>query len=225
MVGIGPGRNYGGGGGSTGYGTNTAYGAGVMSEKEENRSELLSTPLDRTISPPPKSPDRLVPGAGGVRSWGSPSISQQGATHSSQSVSDYDENRHEQPSPPLAGAGPGYLPAHQHDLDEHQGRIHELAENQTVPSRPERTVSGPSDGYQLPGMSPDGYWHDTQNAQELQGSDPQRGQRLNSGGSGGYRGVDPEVPLHQRMQNERVPIRPGHLTKERTSEYGPSQNF
>jgi hypothetical protein len=39
------------------------------------------------------------------------------------------------------------------------------------------------------------------------------------GPQGGYRGMDPEVPLHQRMDGGagRVPIRQGHL--------GPSHNF
>jgi hypothetical protein len=30
-------------------------------------------------------------------------------------------------------------------------------------------------------------------------------------GAAGYRGVDPEVPLHQRVDRDRVPIRPGHF--------------
>ena len=92
--------------------------------------------------------------------------------------------------------------------------------NRSPPAQHQRTLSGGSHpSYQSPTLGQDGYWHDTQNASELQGS-PSPPQMHQTTSREGYRGVDPEVPLHQRMQTERVPVRAGHLQKN-----SPPQNF
>ena len=245
------------------YPESSGMGGMMYRDKSDTRSELPSPPIGTTgqYSPPMRSPDRLIPAGGGVRSWNS--VSNSGVPASSQSVSDYSE-RGGQPPPDPSDAQPNmsYVPP--------GGAIHEMPGNQqnqqnqqiqrspqqqfshnrttsgdsqpselgegtlphghqsmssgSPPSQHQRTLSGGSQQYQSPSQGSDRYWQNTENAHGLRGT-PNYLQATTSRGEG-YRGVDPEVPLHQRMQTERVPFRPGHLQKPSPeSNLPPSHNF
>jgi hypothetical protein len=216
-------------------------GGAAYADKSDTRSELPSPPLGGGHpSPPMRSPDRLFPPGAGVQSWNS--VSNSNVPASSHSVSDYSERGGQPPPDPSDNIGHGnYVPPagiavgaihempenqqynriqqHQHQTSPQQNFAHsrtvsgesqpsELGEGSLPPTH-QRTMSGGSQNYQAPSMGSDGYWHDNHNASELPGS---RVHPTTSRGEG-YRGVDPEVPLHQRMQTERVPVRPGHLQK------------
>ena len=225
-------------------------GGAAYGDKSDTRSELPSPGIGGQHSPPMKSPDRLIPVGGGVRSWNSVSNSNN-APNSNQSVSDYDERGGQPPPDASDSHGQGtYIPP--------VGAAHEMAGNQNNPqsqfahsrtisgesqpselgegtlpaNHPQRTLSGRAQKYQHQrtfsgttqqgSVDADGYWQSSsQNPQELQGS-PTYASRSNEG----YRGVDPEVPLHQRMQTERVPVRQGHLQKPPPGgNLPPSHNF
>ena len=224
-----------------GYGAvGGAVGAGHMSERSAGRSELPSPPIGSS----PRSPDFLVPpGAAAV------SKSQ---THSSQSISDYSGN---EGRPPGSDHGEekekGYFaPAGsqtRHEMGDNErsrsppqayghqrtfsgGSISQPSDNGTTLAGHSRNVSKDSPPYQSPEQN-DGYWQNApRDPAELQGSGVQQApaQLSSSPPREGYRGMDPEVPLHQRMSNDRPPpFRVGHLQKQQQGGggYGPSQNF
>lgn len=212
-----------GGGAAAGMGAMAAVsGYRDTANRSDTRSELPSPPLP---SPPPRSPDRLLPGAAAIRSWGTTSPPpHQGSSH--MSVSDQSEysqgnnqhlpfgtNQYQQPPPPVNTAAAGYF-SNVNELPEDQRNIHEFPDDQ---------ISHPPSNqhYQPPATDADGYWsrqQSTQESYELPGQSPTPAPPAPGQGGGGapYRGVDPEVPLHQRTEG-RVPVRPGHLN--------PSHNF
>ncbi|KAK5032197.1 hypothetical protein LTS07_001920 [Exophiala sideris] len=158
------------------------------------RSGTQSDPSSR-LNPPPRSPDRLLPGAAATRSVGTASHSH----NASSDQSDYSQgdapngqtpSYHQQA--PMSTAAAGYfneLPADERD-------VHQLPDNQVQPqSLHQRSVSGVS------GMSTEGYYANQPSGQqsyELPGQNAGGQQQ----GSGRY---------------DRVPFRPGH--------YSASQNF
>jgi hypothetical protein len=220
---------YGGviGGGAAGLGGMGA--AAAYSDRSDRRSELPSPPPAR--SPPPRSPDRLLPGAAAIRSWNSGSPPpQHGSSHLS--VSDQSEysqggNNYQQ------NVAPGYF-ANLNELHEDQRNVHQLPDDQRnihqlpddqrniyqlpddqrnihqlpddqvgPPAVPQRHLSGGSGGFQQ--YQQDGYQSgpvSNQDSYELPSGSP----------PSSYRGTDREVPLHQRQAAERVPIRPGHFS-------------
>ncbi|KAK5271859.1 hypothetical protein LTR99_000981 [Exophiala xenobiotica] len=207
-------------GGRSGMGAMAAV-AGYSSNRSDTRSELPSPPLN----PPPRSPDRLLPIAAGIRSWGSvsppPHLGSSGMSVSEQSEYSQGHTPHQHPQAgPVTGAAGEYF-SNLNELPEDQREIHQLPDGQAQPQLNERNLAA---GYGPPAAATGAYSQDesyhpshssAQESYELPG-----GQDTNAGppaeqGRAGYRGVDPEVPLHQRY--ERVPIRPGHL--------GPSHNF
>jgi len=228
-----------GGGGAAGMGAMAAVsGYRDTSNRSENtRSDPPSEPYGYNSA---RSPDRLLPPvAAGVRSWSSSSPPANHPT-SNMSVSDQSEysqggNGHfHQPPPanaaaataPVAAAGyfahPSELPANERNVE------HNLA----PPNRsfPEDDVMS-HQSYQQANVGDDGYWSGSrpsnpsapsnssaaaaQDQYELAGNSPNLGAAQPA--QSGYRGVDPEVPLHQRVEGNRVPYRPGHL--------GASHNF
>ncbi|EXJ80465.1 hypothetical protein A1O1_08610 [Capronia coronata CBS 617.96] len=174
--------------------------------------------MNSVPSPPPRSPDRLLPGAAAVRSWGSASPPPQGSSHLSVSdQSEYSEgsgqhqptSRFQQPAP-MDPTAAGYV-AEIHGMPEEQRNVHQLPDDQVQPrASHQRNISGVS------GPSADSaggpYYSGQQSAQESYELPGQSAGPAAAQSGAGYRGVDPEVPLHQR-----VPIRAGHIR--------PSTNF
>ncbi|KIW16887.1 hypothetical protein PV08_04077 [Exophiala spinifera] len=203
-------------GGRSGMGAMAAV-AGYSSNRSDTRSSELAT--SPPLQPPPRSPDRLLPAAAAIRSWGSvsPPLPQGSSGMSVSDASEYSQGQTtshlpQQQQGPMSPAAAAYV----NELPEDQRNIHQLPDSQAQ-GRPEqshqRHLSGDSGPISAPSgtySQDDGYYphpSDGQNPYELPGGQ--------DAGQGNYRGVDPEVPLHQRY--DRVPIRPGHL--------GPSHNF
>jgi hypothetical protein len=184
----------------------------VSNSNVPTSSQSVSDYSERGGQPPPDPSDTLVSGQSYV-----PIGAAGAAGVAAGAIHELPENRRQNYNPQ---GSPQQQYAHSRTVS---GGSHpsELGEG-TMPPLHQRTVSGGSQQYQSPVMGRDGYWQDTQNAQELQGSPTFPHQGLNRGE--GYRGVDPEVPLHQRMQTERVPIRAGHLQKNPPN-LPPSHNY
>lgn len=178
--------------------------AAAYSDRSDRRSELPSPPLAR--SPPPRSPDRLLPGAAAIRSWNSASPPpQQGSSHLSVS----DQSEYSQGGGTNQHQGAGAYFANLNELPDDQRNIHQLPDDQVNPGGAhQRHLSGGSAGFSS--YQPDGYQSgpvSNQDSYELPSGSP----------PSSYRGTDREVPLHQRSPSDRVPIRPGH--------FSPSHNF
>ncbi|KAK6365243.1 hypothetical protein LTS17_011476 [Exophiala oligosperma] len=195
-------------GGRSGMGAMAAV-AGYSSNRSDNtRSELASPPLQ----PPPRSPDRLLPAAAGIRSWGSVSPPpQQGSSGRSVSdASEYSQNHASYPQQQqepgrMSAAAAGYF-SDANELPGGQPQSQPEQSHQRHLSGDSGPVSAQSQAY----SQDEGFYPNAsagQNPYELPGGQ--------DAGQNNYRGVDPEVPLHQRY--DRVPVRPGHL--------GPSHNF
>ncbi|KAJ9612495.1 hypothetical protein H2200_004092 [Cladophialophora chaetospira] len=144
------------------------------------------------------------------------------------------------PAAPAAAAvaGAGYFPPPTNELPDNQRNIAQLSDALPLPpshndrSFPEDDVMS-HQSYQQANVGHDGYWSgrpsnpsapsapsaptSAQESYELPGQSPTPAPAQPAQGQSGYRGMDPEVPLHQRMEGGRVPYRPGHL--------GPSHNF
>ena len=210
------------------------------------RSDLAS---QQRPSPPPRSPDRLLPfGAAAIRSW---SVGSPPAQSSHMSVSDQSEysqgnNNHQSPdgnqhkpqqqppAPAPAGAAPaapavdggeGYA-AGLSELPSNQRSVHQLPDDDVMSHQSYQQANRGDDGYwtgrpsNLNPSNPSAPSASAEEAQELPGQSPTPAAAYPTQGNG-YRGVDPEVPLHQRMDNSagggggKVPVR----------HYGPSHNF
>jgi hypothetical protein len=200
-----------------------ALGAAAYSDRSDRRSELPSPPPAR--SPPPRSPDRLLPGAAAIRSWnsGSPPPQQDSSHMSVSDASEYSQGGNPHHSVGAAGfanlnelhedqRNVYQLPDDQrniHQLPDDQRNIHQLPDDQVMPGAAhQRHLSGGSGGFNS--YQQDGYQSgpvSNQDSYELPSGSP----------PSSYRGTDREVPLHQRQPSDRVPIRPGH--------FSPSHNF
>jgi len=152
------------------------------------RSGTQSDPSSR-LNPPPRSPDRLIPGAAAVRTTSHSHNASSGMSISDQS--DYSQGGARTPSyhqqAPMSAAAAGYF----NELPSGERDVHQLPDNQVQPqSTHQRSVSGVS------GMSTEGYYANQPSGQqsyELPGQNAGGQQQ----GSGRY---------------DRVPFRPGHYS-------------
>lgn len=192
--------------------------AGYSSKRSNNTRSELASSQGLPVSPPPRSPDRLLPATAAIRSWGSASPPPRDSSGMSVSdQSDYSQGNTPYQHPDAqhpAAAGAGYF----NDANElPDDQVQTQPGHHRTFSGGSATISPASARHSQPRMSSEQFYSGFQPTQEESYELPGQGAGVSAQQSGGaaYRGVEPEVPLHQRV--DRVPLRPGH--------FPPSHNF